>query len=119
MRSIFTVNAWIVDSNGTKNILSGYPKDFDSKNYADDDHPLPDGNPDKAQKRAEGDFSDVWGAFCKRDDRMIQTVVMYDVYGAIVDRKSMGNFPEPEPEPTPEPDSDGNNDLTQEDSGNA
>lgn len=117
MRNVFTVNAWIIDSNGTKNTLSGYPKDFDSKNYVDDDHPLPDGNVEKAQRRAEGDFSDVWGAMCKRDDRMIQTVIITDIYGLNYGIKSYGTFPEPEPEPpTPEPDE--NNDLTQEETEN-
>ena len=35
-RNIFRVEAWIVDGNGTFNILSGYPKNFDSKSYNDD-----------------------------------------------------------------------------------
>ena len=34
--NIYTVNAWIVDSNGTFNYLSGYPKAFNSKNYQND-----------------------------------------------------------------------------------
>jgi len=67
-RNIFRVEAWIVDSNGTFNTLSGYPKNFDSNNY--------DGDTDKALKRAMGDFSEVFGAFCKRDDRQLQTVIL-------------------------------------------
>ena len=96
-RQIYTVDAWIVDANGTYNKLSGYPKTFDSKNYSND--------ADKARKRADGDFSEVWGAFCKRDDRMIQTVVMTDINGLQLGIKSMGSFPdeqEPEPEVQPE-----------------
>lgn len=92
-RNIFTVSAYIVDANGTKNYLNGYPKDFDSKNYQD--------NVDIARKRADGDFSEVWGAFCKRDDRQIQTVILTNIKGELLDRKSMGNFPAPEPEPEP------------------
>lgn len=100
-RNIFTVNAWIVDANGTKNTLSGYPKDFDSKNYNDDT--------EKAYRRAMGDFSEIWGAFCKRDDRQLQTVILYQVNGQLIDRKTVGAFveepeepegPVPEEEPT-------------------
>lgn len=93
MRNIFIVNAFIVDSNGTYNVLSGYPKTFDSKNYQDD--------VEKARKRADGDFSEVWGAFCKRDDRMIQTVTLTNVFGQLLDRKSIGDFPAPETEVEP------------------
>lgn len=90
MRNIFTVSAYVVDANGTKGILSGYPKDFDSKNYSDDVA--------KARKRAEGDFSEVWGAMCKNDTRQIQTVILTNIYGQILDKKSMGSFPVDEPE---------------------
>jgi len=85
-RQIFIVDAYIVDANGTFNSMSGYPKTFDSKNYQ--------GDVDKAQRRAEGDFSDVWGAMCKRDDRMIQTVTLRTVDGFQMDRKTVGAFAE-------------------------
>ena len=90
-RNIFSVSAWIVDANGTKNSLSGYPKDFDSRSYNDDIA--------KARKRADGEFSDVWGTMCKRADRQIQTVTLTNVFGELLDKKSMGAFPAPEPEP--------------------
>ena len=89
-RQIFIVNAFIVDANGTFNNLSGYPKTFDSKNYGDDI--------DKAQRRAEGDMSEVWGAMCKRDDRQIQTVTLSTVDGFQLDRKTNGAFQEEEQE---------------------
>lgn len=88
-RQIFIVDAFIVDSNGTFNNLAGYPKTFDSKNY--------DNDINKAQRRAEGDLSEVWGAMCKRDDRMIQTVTLTDVFGFQLDRKTNGSFPSEEP----------------------
>lgn len=97
-RNIFTVNAWIIDSNGTYNTLSGYPKNFDSRTY--------DGDTEKALKRAQGDFSEVFSAFCKRDDRLMQTVVLYQANGQLIDRKSLGTQMEPtpvEPEPEEEP----------------
>ena len=46
MRNIFIVNAFIIDSNGTYNVLSGYPKNFDSNSYQNDIA--------KARKRADG-----------------------------------------------------------------
>lgn len=88
MREIYIVNAQIVDANGTFNTMSGYPKTFDSKNYSDD--------VEKAQRRAEGEFSECWGAMCKRDDRMIQTVTLSTVSGFQLDRKTSGEFPSEE-----------------------
>lgn len=86
MRNIFIVDAHIVDANGTFNYLEGYPKKFDSKNYSDDVN--------KAKKRAEGDASEVWGAMCKQDTRLIQVVTMTDVFGNVIIRNSMGDFAE-------------------------
>ena len=86
-RQIFVVNAQIVDSTGKFSVLDGYPKTFDSNSYSQDI--------DKAQRRAEGEFSDVWGAMCKRDDRQIQTVMLYSADGFVIDKKTSGGFPEP------------------------
>lgn len=85
-RQIYIVNAMIVDANGTFNNLDGYPKKFDSKNYGDDVK--------KAERRAEGDMSEVWGSMCKVDTRMIQTVTLSTVSGFQLDVKSTGEFPE-------------------------
>ena len=70
--NVFTVNAWIIDSNGTFNYISGYPKAFQSKNYNDDVN--------KALQRAKGDFHTVIGTLCARDDRKVQTVTLHDLY---------------------------------------
>lgn len=93
MRNIFIVTAQIVDSNGTHAVLDGYPKKFDSKNYENKatEH---ESAVDIARKRADGDLSEQWALMCKNDTRMIQTVVITDVYGNLLDRKSMGNFAE-------------------------
>ena len=89
-RQIFIVDAHIVDANGTFNYLEGYPKRFDSRSYQ--------GDVDKAQRRAEGDMSEAWGAMCKIDTRQIQTVTLTTVDGFQLDRKTMGAFlAEPEP----------------------
>lgn len=90
-RQIFIVNAYIVDANGTFNTLDGYPKTFDSKNYS--------GDIDKAQKRADGDASETWGAMCKRDDRKFQCVTLEAVDGFQLYKKSIGTLKEPDPEP--------------------
>lgn len=84
-RQIFKVDAQIVDANGAFHTLDGYPKTFDSNFYQ--------GDISKAQKRAEGDMSETWGAMCKRDDRQIQTVMLFTVDGFVIERKSMGQFP--------------------------
>ncbi len=94
-RNIFRVEAWIVDANGAFNVLTGYPKNFDSNSY--------NGDTDKALKRAMGDFSEVFGAFCKRDDRQLQTVILTQVNGQLIDRKSLGALVEPEPAQPEEP----------------
>ena len=83
-RQIFIVDAVIVDANGTFNHLTGYPKAFDSKNYQND--------LDKAQRRAEGDMSETWGAMCKVDTRQIQTVTLMTVDGFILEKKTSGAF---------------------------
>lgn len=100
-RNIFRVEAWIVDANGTFNVLTGYPKNFDSRSY--------DGDVNKALRRAQGDFSEVFGAFCKRDDRQLQTVILTQANGQMIDRKTIGTLvdPDTEPEPEPEPEDDG------------
>ena len=91
-RQIFIVDAHIVDANGTFNYLSGYPKTFDSRSYQ--------GDADKAQRRAEGDMSETWGAMCKVDTRQIQTVTLSTVDGFLIEGKTMGAFHyEPDPEP--------------------
>jgi hypothetical protein len=92
-RQIFIVDAHIVDANGTFNYLEGYPKRFDSRSYG--------GDIDKAQRRAEGDMSEAWGAMCKVDTRQIQTVTLMTVDGFQIERKTMGQFQE-EPEPNEE-----------------
>jgi len=85
-REIYIVNAQIVDANGAFHVLDGYPKTFDSNNYS--------GDVSKAYKRAEGDMSEAWGAMCKRDDRMIQTVTLTTASGEQILRRGMGGFPE-------------------------
>lgn len=83
-RGIYIVDAILVDGNGTFGRLDGYPKQIDSKNY--------DGDVDKARRRAEAYFSEVWSAFCKRDDRQKQTVVLYSMDGTLIEKKTYGTL---------------------------
>lgn len=71
--NVYTVNAWIVDSNGTFNYITGYPKAFQSKNYNNDIN--------KTLQRARGEFHSTIGTLCSRDDRQLQTVTIHDIYG--------------------------------------
>ena len=83
-RQIFIVDAHIVDANGTFNYLSGYPKRFDSNSY--------DGDIDKAQRRAIGDASEVFGGMCKQDSRQLQAVIVSTADGFVVKKEVIGKL---------------------------
>lgn len=85
-RVIYEVTAKVIDANGNFSTLSGYPKVFDSRSYQNDT--------DKTYRRAEGEFYDVWADMCKRDDRMMQTVMMTTADGFMVMNRSEGRFPD-------------------------
>ena len=93
MRNLFLVIPQIVDANGNHSVPSDYPKPFDSRSYG--------GDIDKTQRRAEGELSSLWSAYCKRDDRQLQSVCIITADGELIMRKSFGTFAEnlpPEPE---------------------
>ena len=71
VRNIFLVYAAVVDANGSYATLSNYPKTFDSKNYGNDI--------EKARQRAYGEYHEVLGAMCKRDDRQEQFAMIINV----------------------------------------
>ena len=85
-RQIYIVDAFVVDENGTFGRLNDYPKQIDSKNY--------DGDVDKARRRAEAYFSEVWASMCRRDDRKKQTVALYSMDGMLIERKTTGSLDE-------------------------
>ena len=99
-QEIFTVNAQIVDANGSFASMSGYPKAFKSTAY--------DNDIEKTRQRALGDYHDCMGAFGKRDDRQIQMAfVMQMSTGVIIASGRYGKLAElPDPEP-PEPEPEG------------
>lgn len=91
-RNIFIVDAYQVNGEGVYSHISGYPKPFDSNDYNND--------VDVALKRANGAFASAWSGFCAVDNKQIQTVVMYDIHGLQLDKKTVGDFPAEEPEKT-------------------
>lgn len=95
-REIYEVYAKVVDANGAYNTLTGYPKTFDSRNYGND--------PDKALRRARGEFFETYGAMCKRDDRQMQTVFLIGMNNQMIDHLSVGRISDdPDPEVDEEP----------------
>lgn len=88
MRRIFVLLAWVVDANGTFSVLSGYPKTFDSKNYSNNEH--------KAYLRAMSDFHETIGSMCKSDTRKVQSIVLMDESGNIVETFTTGSLDEGE-----------------------
>lgn len=101
-RNIYEVYAKVVDANGACNTLSGYPKIFDSRTYDNDSK--------KAYQRALGEYHEVYGAMCKRDDRQLQLVMLIHVNsGMVMEYGVIGTMADvivttedPEPEETPE-----------------
>ena len=93
-RVIYQVIAYIVDANGTFNNLSGYPKNFDSKNYGND--------PDKTFRRANGDYCEAVGAMSKVDTRQLQVAKLMRVNDgmtmALNKIGELADLPDPEPE---------------------
>lgn len=90
-REIYIVNAHIVDANGTFNVLSGYPKTFDSRSYSND--------PAKALKRAEGEYHETLGAMSKIDSRQLQVAYLMSSDGAILEQTCYGRIADlPDPE---------------------
>lgn len=75
-REIYEISAKIIDANGNYNTLDGYPKKIDSHSYNDD--------LEKARQRAYGEWHDVLGVMCKRDDRQLQMAYILRVSDGIV-----------------------------------
>ncbi len=93
-REIFEVVAKVVDSNGTFNALTGYPKTFDSRSYSNDVA--------KAQQRAIGEWHNALGAMSTADTRQCQVAFVYRVSdGLVLGCEHIGaiaDMPDPEEE---------------------
>lgn len=86
-RRIYEVYAKVVDSNGSYNTLSGYPKTFDSKNYNND--------VEKARNRAYGEYHATLGTMYNRDDRQLQiAMIIYANTGMQIEMAKVGEMAE-------------------------
>ena len=106
-RNIFIVNATQVVTSeshpeGLFSLVSGYPKNFDSRSY-----PASDGNPngdtDKALQMAKAEYFSRLSANYASDTRAMWTVTLEMANGRTVMSESVGVFPDMTPEPEPEP----------------
>lgn len=102
-RQIFEVHATIVDSTGARNVLSGFPKIFDSKNQQFNN------DIDACLQRAEAEAHKTFGDMLLVTTRQLQTVILQTVDGRQILKLSRGSLapvevvvPDPEPEPEPE-----------------
>ena len=87
MRKIYIIVAWIVDANGTFHTLDGYPKTFDSRGYSDDI--------EKTLRRAKSDFFETISNMCKVDTRKVQSVILMDELGYVIEIFSTGDINTP------------------------
>lgn len=109
MRQIYKVDAIqvvISDSHpeGIYSVVSGYPKQYDSRNY-DATEENPNGNEEKALNAAKAEyFSRLSAFYVGSPTRVMATVTLERADGRQVMRESIGAFPDmTPPEPTPEP----------------
>ena len=98
-RQIFEVHATIVDSAGARQVLTGFPKIYDSKNQQFDN------NIAACQQRAEAEAYKTFGDMLLVTTRQVQTVILQTVDGRQVLKLEKGTLapvevevPEPEPE---------------------
>lgn len=102
-RQIFEVHATIVDSSGARQVLSGFPKIYDSQNQQFND------DIDACLQRAEAEAHKTFGDMLMVTTRQLQTVILQTVDGHQILKLSRGamapierTIPDPEPEQTPE-----------------
>lgn len=109
MRNIYIVNATQVVTSeshpeGLYSVISGYPKNFDSRNYT-----APDGNPngdsDAALRAAKAEyFSRLSANYAGSASRVMSTVTLETAQGRTIMQECIGAFPDMTPlEPEPEP----------------
>ena len=107
MRNIFIVNATqvvISDAHpeGLFSVVSGYPKNYDSRNYnATEENP--NGDPSAALNAAKSEYySRLSANYAGSAARVMATVTLEQADGRTILRESIGAFPDMTPEP-PEP----------------
>lgn len=109
LRNIFIVNATqvvISDAHpeGLFSVVSGYPKNYDSRNYNATEK-NPNGDPAAALNAAKSEYySRLSANYAGSAARVMATVTLEQADGRTILRESIGAFPDmtPQPEP-PEP----------------
>ena len=106
-RNLYIVNATQVvvseqNPQGLFSVVSGYPKNFDSRSYPADDG-NPNGNSDKALNAAKSEyFSRLSANYVGSETRVMATVTLMTAQGRTILSECIGAFPDmtpPEPEP--------------------
>ena len=103
LRQIYTVNAMqIVTSEahpeGIKSAISGYPIDYDSRNYEATEQ-NPNGNEELALIVAQADYADAVKALSIAHNRAGWVVTLERWDGVQIARKTFGAFPDMTPAP--------------------
>ena len=103
MRNIFIVNATqvvISDAHpeGMYSVISGYPKNFDSRNYSATEQ-NPNGSEEKALAMAKSAYHAQLSALEASDTRAAWCITLERADGAQIMRDKLGAFPDMTPEP--------------------
>ena len=106
MRNIFTVNATQVvvsesHPEGIKSVITGYPKDFDSRSYCASEE-NPNGSEELALIVAQADYADRVKQLSLSGNRAMWTVTLERADGRQIERKTRGAFPDMTPPKPPE-----------------
>ena len=106
MRQIYIVNATQVVTSeahpeGLFSVVSGYPKNFDSRFYNATEQ-NPDGDSEKALRMAKADYLSRLSANYAADNRAMTTVTLEMANGRTIMSESIGAFPDMTPTPEPE-----------------
>ena len=103
-RKIFEIHATYVDSTGARQVVSGFPKIWDSHNQQFSD------NIEACLQRAEADAYKTYGDMLLVTTRQCQTVILQTVDGRQILKLCKGSVspvevvvPDPEPEQQNEP----------------
>lgn len=106
MRQIYIVTATQVvtseqNPQGLFSVVSGYPKNFDSRSYnATEDNP--NGDSEKALRMAKSEYLSRLSANYASDTRAMWTVTLERADGRQIMQESWGAFPDMTPVPEPE-----------------
>ena len=107
MRNIFIVNATQVVASeshpeGLYSVVSGYPRQFDSRNYNSTEQ-NPNGDTDAALRAAKSEYySRLSAIYAGSANRVMATITLEQADGRTIIRDSIGAFPDMTPAPEPE-----------------